>query len=177
MNNNSANDAYIELKIKKENMSARSFSIWDSNEKLGDLKFMKRSGKVAEINFLGDCWLLNECGTWNPYISIKHGNDAIEFSQISSDWDYKYTLKLNDNFYYFKNINYWKGVWAWLNWDNKVLIEFHGEAFFFHHNKIFIRKDYRTNDSAVPLILTGLYLLNSISEDAAATGAVTAAIL
>jgi hypothetical protein len=155
----------IELNVKRINPPQKGFVLSNGISKIGELLFLGASNRTAEIISDHENWIIKRNGTWNPSLSVRKQKEENDFENIPLNSEWIFPFNFGDERYFFININYWKGVWGWVDAEKNSLIEYYGNLSLNAYDKILVRNDLLAKIDIPKLILTGIFLLKNIGED------------
>lgn len=110
------------LEIDKPDFSKKLYVLKNHDQIFGSLEEIENKGTLSHINTAEGFYSIKREGFFNPYVTLRKGkfetNEAIAFLNLRGET----SIILDNEKFYFKQLNFWKNQWCWLNEKHQIII-------------------------------------------------------
>ena len=150
------------LSLIKTDINKRTYELRANDESYASFEFNEENS-ICEIATARSKYLIQKGGIWQPFIQMKSdsSNPNIRINITPS----MASTILDGYCLHFKNINFWKNHWAWVNANNHSLIKYNPIIAGSTKAEIFISDDFKHNLNLETICCIGCYLLIAFDID------------
>lgn len=151
-----------QLSLQKTDINKRSYELRANDETYASFEFNEENS-ICEMVTARNKYQILKKGIWRPFI-IMNSEDNASNLRINITPGIANAL-VDGHFYQFKNINFWKNHWAWVNGNNHPLIKYNPIIAGSTKGEIFISDELKYNQNLETICCIGCYLLIAFDID------------
>jgi hypothetical protein len=150
------------LSLQKTDINKRIYELRSGDEIYASL-IIDEANSECEITTAKNTYKITKNGIWRPYLQFDSANKqtSIRFNMSPGIAN----AIIEGQLFQFKNINFWKNHWAWVNGNNHLLIKYNPIIAGSTKGEIFISDDFKHQQNLETLCCVGCYLLIAFDID------------
>ncbi len=110
------------LEIDKPDFSKKLYVLKNHDQIFGSLEEKEEKGTLSTIITANGVYSIKRSGFFNPYVTLRKGkfetNEAVAYLNLRGET----TIILDNEKFIFKQQNFWKNQWCWLNEKHQIII-------------------------------------------------------
>ncbi len=150
------------LSLQKTDINNRTYELRANDETYASFEFNEESS-ICNINTSRNSYQISTQGIWRPFIQLNSLQNKKK-TRVNITPGIAHTI-LDGHLFQFKNINFWKNHWAWVDGANHSLIKYNPIIAGSTKAEIVISNEYKFSSHLETICCLGCYLLIAFDID------------